>query len=103
MNRVISFSVKSAKGIRENSGMMDSPMPSALLVTMKPSRKPRPVALTTPTTMPIAAQTAPTDKAYFTPCEAPEIRSPIPIRWAGLMKPTIRTAVMPQKAAICGE
>ena len=62
---VMSFRVKSVNGINENNGIKLSPMPRALLVTINPSLKPSPVALTTPTTIPIAAQTAPTERAYL--------------------------------------
>ena len=50
-----------------NSQCKSPPRLAAAWVTMNPMRKPTPVVLITPITMPTAAEAAPTANAYLTP------------------------------------
>ena len=74
-------------------------MVTALEVTMKPIRNPTPVVLITPTTIPTAAEAAPTARAYFTPVSIAFSISGISIRFCGLKTPMIEPA---QSRAVMG-
>ena len=54
MNKVRSCKSKSASGNQAINGRVASPKLTATSVTIKPSRNPRPVVFTTPTTIPMA-------------------------------------------------
>ena len=75
----------------------------APVVTMKPRRKAMPVVLMTPTTMPTAAQAAPTARAYPTPTWKLSNSSFILRRWVLCMRlrisnPTSRPPITGEKA-----
>ena len=100
INNVKPSSVRSKSGIQESMLIKNSAIAPAPLATRKPRRKPRPVEFTTPTTIPIAAHTAPTASAYFTPVRAASITSRREILCIGFRKPTASAEVMPQNAAM---
>ena len=90
-----------SSGIQPITAYNISAMSRAPVVTMKPRRKAMPVVLMTPTTMPTAAQAAPTARAYPTPTWKLSNSSFIPWRRPLCMR--LRISNPPRTPPITGE